>query len=127
MSWGLRPQALCCRPLRGLSTPQPFQRRGHLSSTSERPLSRTQHFRAGTVMKKTKLPLILLLSVSFLPFSLYAQSGRKTTPEPKPGKTEPAKTPETNEEVRESSISPDGETVEGDVIRFDTSLVTVPV
>jgi VWFA-related protein len=78
-------------------------------------------------MKKSKLPLILLLSVSFLPFSLYAQSGRKTTPEPKPGKTEPAKTPETNEEVRQSSVSPDGETVEGDVIRFDTSLVTVPV
>src|SRR5215216_6155268 len=78
-------------------------------------------------MKKTKLPLILLLSVSFLPFSLYAQSGRKTTPEPKPAKTEPAKTPETNDEVRQSTVSPEGETVEGDVIRFDTSLVTVPV
>ncbi len=76
---------------------------------------------------KTKLPLILLLSVSFLPFSLYAQSGRKTAPEAKPGKTEPAKTPDTNEEVRQSTVSPEGETVEGDVIRFDTSLVTVPV
>jgi hypothetical protein len=29
-------------------------------------------------MTKTKLPLILLLSVSFLSFNLYAQSGRKT-------------------------------------------------
>jgi VWFA-related protein len=76
-------------------------------------------------MRKIKL-LILLLGVSFLPFSLYAQSGRKSTP-PKPDKTEAAKPADTNEEVRESRVSPDGETVEGDVIRFDTSLVTVPV
>ena len=40
-------------------------------------------------MKKTIL--ILLLSVSFLPFNLYAQSGRKTT-EPKPDKTSNIKT-----------------------------------
>ncbi len=33
-------------------------------------------------MTKTKLTLILLLSVSLLPLNLYAQSGRKTT-EPK--------------------------------------------
>jgi VWFA-related protein len=78
-------------------------------------------------MRKIKLPLIVLLSVSLLPFSLYAQSGRKTTTEPKPGKTEPAKPADTNEEVRQSTVSPDGETIEGDVIRFDTSLVTVPV
>ncbi len=78
-------------------------------------------------MRKIKLPLIVLLSVSFLPFSLYAQSGRKTTTESKPGKTEPAKPADTNEEVRQSTVSPDGETIEGDVIRFDTSLVTVPV
>ena len=76
-------------------------------------------------MRKIKL-LILLLGVSFLPFGLYAQSGRKSTP-PKPDKTETAKPADTNEEVRESRVSPDGETVEGDVIRFDTSLVTVPV
>jgi len=77
-------------------------------------------------MTKFKLPLIVLLSV-FLPFSLYAQSGRKATTEKKPGKTETAKPADTNEEVRQSTISPDGETVEGDVIRFDTALVTVPV
>ena len=83
-------------------------------------------------MKIIKLSLILLLSVSFLPFSLYAQSGRKATA-PKPDKTpdkstQPAKpAADTNEEVRESAIAPEGETVEGDVIRFDTSLVTVPV
>jgi len=74
-------------------------------------------------MRKFKLPLILLLSVSLFPLSLYAQSGRKTT-ESKPDKT---KTTNTNDEIRESTVAPGGETVEGDIIRFDTSLVTVPV
>src|SRR6185437_6660096 len=75
-------------------------------------------------MFKTKLSLILLLSV-FLPFNLYAQSGRKTS-EPKPTKTEPAK-PADDGITTETKINPEGETVEGDVIRFDTALVTVPV
>ena len=70
-------------------------------------------------MYKTGLALILLLSVSF---GLYAQSGRKTEPKPK---TEPAKTADTG--LNESTVNPDGETVEGDVIRFDTALVMVPV
>lgn len=78
-------------------------------------------------MRKFKLPLIVLLSVSFLPFSLYAQSGRKATTEKKAAKTETTKPAETNEEVRQSTVAPGGETVEGDVIRFDTALVTVPV
>ena len=79
-------------------------------------------------MRKFQLSLILLLSVSFLPFSLYAQSGRKTTTETKPDKTKTEKPADTiNEEVRDSKISPDGETIEGDVVRFDTALVTVPV
>ena len=76
-------------------------------------------------MHKTKLSLILLLSVSFLSFNLYAQSGRNRTTETKPGKTPPAKT--TDEGVNESRVGPEGETVEGDVIRVDTSLVMVPV
>ena len=75
-------------------------------------------------MRKTKLPLVVLLSVFLLPLSLYAQSGRKTT-EPKATKTEPAKTEDNG--VNESKVKPGGETVEGDVIRFDTALVTVPV
>ena len=75
-------------------------------------------------MIKTKLPLILLLSVALLPFSTHAQSGRKTT-EPKQTKTEPAKP--ADEGVTQSPVNPNGETIEGDVIRFDTSLVTVPV
>src|SRR6476619_7688688 len=76
-------------------------------------------------MYKTKLSLILLLSVSCLSSNLFAQSGRKTS-EPKPAKTEPAK-PTDDGITNETTINPNGETVEGDVIRFDTALVTVPV
>ena len=76
-------------------------------------------------MFKNKLSLILLLSVSFLPSNLFAQSGRKTS-QPKPTKTEPAK-PADDGITTETKIDPNGETVEGDVIRFDTALVTVPV
>jgi Ca-activated chloride channel family protein len=77
-------------------------------------------------MKKIKLPLILLLSVSFLSFNLYAQSGRKTV-KPEPDKSQPAKSTVPDDGVSESRVNPAGETVEGDVIRTDTSLVTVPV
>ena len=76
-------------------------------------------------MNRIKLPLFVFLSVALLSFSVYAQSGRKTA-EPKPAKAEPAKT-EDNGGITESKIKPGGETVEGDVIRFDTALVTVPV
>ena len=75
---------------------------------------------------RTKFPLILLLSVSFFSFSVYAQSGRKTS-EPKQTKTEPAKPATDDNGVTQAPVNPNGETVEGDVIRFDTSLVTVPV
>jgi VWFA-related protein len=74
-------------------------------------------------MTKTKLSLLLLLSVSLLPFSLYAQSGRKT--EPKETKTDVIKS--ADDGITESRIGPNGETVEGDIIKFDTSLVMVPV
>lgn len=69
-----------------------------------------------------KLIAVLFLTVSFLPLNLYAQSGRKTT-EPKSSK--PAET--TDGITTERITSPDGETIEGDVIRFDTALVTIPV
>jgi len=70
-------------------------------------------------MHKIGLALILLLSLSF---GLYAQSGRKMEPKPK---TETTKS--TDDELNESTVNPNGETVEGDVIRFDTALVMVPV
>lgn len=63
--------------------------------------------------------LTILLLVASL---LIAQSGRNKKP---PIQTE--KNTDKQSEVNDSRISPDGETVEGDTIRFDTSLVTVPV
>src|SRR5215468_6962207 len=75
-------------------------------------------------MCKTRLSLLLLLlSVSLLPFNVHAQSGRKTS-EPKQTKSE-AKSGDDG--ITDSSVNPNGETVEGDVIRFDSTLVTVPV
>lgn len=73
-------------------------------------------------MKKTTL--ILLLCVSFLPLNLNAQSGRKTS-DPKTTKGQTTSSP--NDGINEARISPEGETIEGDVVRFDTSLVTIPV
>ena len=74
-----------------------------------------------------KLVAVVFLTVSLLPLNLYAQSGRKT-PEPKPDKGQSSKPAETNDGITTDRIaSPEGETVEGDVIRFDTALVTVPV
>ena len=72
--------------------------------------------------------LVLLLSVSFSPVNLHAQSGRKTTA-PKPDKAQTSKPADTTTDdgVVNDRISPEGETIEGDVIRFDTALVTVPV
>jgi VWFA-related protein len=71
--------------------------------------------------------LALLLSVSFFPLNLHAQSGRKTI-QPKPEKAPASKPAETTDDgINNAPISPEGETVEGDVIRFDTALVTVPV
>ena len=75
-------------------------------------------------MSISKLSLIVFLSVALMPISLYAQSGRKTS-EPKQTKTDPSKTEDTG--VTQSAINPNGETIEGDVLRFDTSLVMVPV
>jgi Ca-activated chloride channel family protein len=70
------------------------------------------------------LPKALTLLLLFASL-LLAQSGRNKKP---PIQTDKG-TDKTNTEagVNESRINPEGETVEGDVIRFDTSLVTVPV
>jgi len=72
-------------------------------------------------MKKFALLAILIACFSLVGL---AQSGRKAEP-PKP---EAKKAVQTSEpEVMESKISPEGETIEGDVLRFDTNLVMVPV
>lgn len=72
-----------------------------------------------------KKPLLLVLVIVALSLTVNAQSGRN-----KGTKIEPEKrTNTTNTEpgVNESRVNPEGETVEGDVIRTDTALVTVPV
>ena len=73
-----------------------------------------------------KLYLALLLCCCLFTVSIEAQSGRRK-PEPKPKADETKSTETSDSGVNETKISPDGETIEGDVIRFDTSLVTVPV
>ena len=77
-----------------------------------------------------KHTLILLLAFLLVPLALHAQSGRN-----KPGGIKPEKstdktadkTDTSSSDVNESRVSPEGETVEGDVIRTDTALITVPV
>ena len=86
---------------------------------------KTQHTsESESAMKKSILVLLLLLSVFSL--NLQGQSGRKTT-EPKSTKGQTSTTTEADDGITNTKVSPEGETVEGDVIRFDTSLVTVPV
>jgi len=71
-----------------------------------------------------KFWLAIFLCCSLFAVATHGQSGRRT-PDPKPKNGE-TKTSE-DSDVTENKISPDGETVEGDVISFNTSLVTVPV
>jgi Ca-activated chloride channel homolog len=73
--------------------------------------------------------LLVLIAFLLLPLTLHAQSGRNkatkiqteksTDSQPKSAEAQPG--------VNESRINPEGETVEGDVIRTDTALVMVPV
>ena len=80
-------------------------------------------------MKKFVLLLGFLTLVSAL--NAYAQSGRKApapAPKPKADTQSQSTSPEsTDNGITDAKISPEGETIEGDVIRFDTALVTVPV
>src|SRR5258705_5774135 len=83
-------------------------------------------------MNRRFFVLFLLCVVSLITVNLQAQSGRKgpTQPAPNPGvKTDSpsSTTTDSTEGITESRTIPGGETVEGDVIRVDTSLVTVPV
>lgn len=87
-------------------------------------------FSGVTLVKKLfliLLPLLLFAGVALV----QAQSGRKiqTQQQQSPGKSQaqPTPTPEADDGISESRVGEAGETVEGDVVRFDTSLVTVPV
>jgi VWFA-related protein len=86
-------------------------------------------------MKTLLVILLVILTTSLSVSTLQAQSGRKkpaSKPEAEQGNsaTSPQPQPAANEETVEGSESktPEGgESVEDDVIRVDTSLVTVPV
>ncbi len=86
-------------------------------------------------MKKSFVLLTLLLILSLGASILFAQSGRKpsTPPVPKAEKTGSAQSagstsPDGEDDgLSESRVGAEGETVEDDVVRVDTSLVTVPV
>jgi Ca-activated chloride channel homolog len=78
----------------------------------------------GAAMKS--LLLFLLLFTFVASTHVYGQSGRRRPPEEKP-KASPTPQAEDDNGINESKISPEGETIEGDVIRVDTSLITVPV
>lgn len=74
-----------------------------------------------------KLALLLLFSLLLFP-TVKGQSGRnRNTKPPTETKSEKSDTTTTDTGVNESKIDPNGETVEGDVIRTDTALVMVPV
>jgi Ca-activated chloride channel homolog len=75
-------------------------------------------------MKTTTL-LLLFVLLAFSS-SLHAQSGRNRSTKPAT-ETKTEKSDNTDTSTNESKINPGGETVEGDVIRTDTSLVMVPV
>ncbi|HEY6802377.1 MAG TPA: VWA domain-containing protein [Pyrinomonadaceae bacterium] len=68
------------------------------------------------------------MSSLLLGAQVQGQSGRRTV-QPKPKQDESTKpaADTSDPEVTDNKISPEGETVEGDVISFNTSLVTVPV
>src|ERR1041385_1762690 len=84
-----------------------------------------------------KAIVLILFSLLVFPTVLKAQSGRNRPTATKPGtetKTDKTDKPDksdkgddTENTFTESKITPGGETVEGDVIRTDTSLVMVPV
>ncbi len=82
-----------------------------------------------------KILFLFSLLVLLAPISIRAQSGRNRTAEsaPKTGAksaspaTQPPTTGDTTEGISDSRTDAAGETVEGDVVRVDTSLITVPV
>jgi VWFA-related protein len=74
-----------------------------------------------------KLVLLLSLFALISAWDAYGQSGRKA-PDPKTKPDTKSSAPANPDNgISESKISPEGETIEGDVIRVNTSLVTVPV
>jgi VWFA-related protein len=79
-------------------------------------------------MRKSTVVLFLLCLLSLGCSYTYAQSGRRVVdPKPKGEATPKPQASPADDGISESKVAPGGETIEGDVIRVNTSLVTVPV
>jgi len=73
-------------------------------------------------------PALILVVFLLLSFTVHAQSGRnRSTPKPQTETPQTDKSTGADTTVNESRVNPNGETVEGDVIRTDTALVMLPV
>ena len=103
---------------------QPF---AGLQASIVQPISDVSRIYSSSGATMKRLVLLFCLFVLIVGIDAHAQSGRKT-PDVKAKPETKTPTPDNSDTgVSESKISPQGETIEGDVIRFDTALVTVPV
>ncbi len=83
-------------------------------------------------MKAITWGALVLLVLVFIPTTSNAQSGRKAPPPTKtdtPARTSTDSAPDglDNQPANNGMLEGDGETIEGDTLRVNTSLVTVPV
>lgn len=77
-------------------------------------------------MKKLSVAAVLLVALLSVPFNTDAQSGRNRSGQSAPG-TDSARPASDNQDTTDASTAAgQGETLEGDVLRIDTTLVTVP-
>ncbi len=91
-------------------------------------LSRLRYYREGfQVMRYVKSSTLVLSVLMVIPGSVFAQSGRTRPAQTTPGAASTKS--QTSADDAEETAQPSGpaETIEGDVLRVDTSLVTVPV
>src|SRR5687768_11818209 len=94
---------------------------------------REEFTREGIKLMKAIVPgAAILFVLIFIPDSSYAQSGRKAPPPPKTdASTQPSGNSTAdgldNESRADDQLAGDGEIIEGDTLRVNTALVTVPV
>jgi Ca-activated chloride channel homolog len=98
--------------------------RGNISRPAGKLQTNGWHLSVKSVLKTPTV--LILLALLLLPLSLRAQSGRNRETKIQT-ETKSDRGDNTESGVIESKINPAGETVEGEVIRTDTALVTVPV
>jgi hypothetical protein len=88
------------------------------------PTTRSDH----TVGRSIVALIAIVLCLSILSFPVCGQSGRRSTPTPKPSPDQPStKSDQDEQTATNGKVADGGETVEGDVLTVNTNLVTVPV